>query len=215
VIYILYITIIRPIDERRRIRDEIVSGCIFIWVDLILGMWLGYAISRYGMLIVSALNVTYRWVEDYFLLESLEWLNHSPFGIKLNLHLTRKISDILSFIITKYREIVLYARVVEQPVCRLLAYFGIFGLTSQIMLAIDLLRLYTIHIAIIHRILAIQHHFLIEVIKSLWLLLTGQKRNILRRRFDTFDYDDKYDYNTSIPITLPLFHNRVTYYRFA
>ena len=59
------------------------------------------------------------------------------------------------------------------------------------MLVIDILRLISVHIAMIHRLLFILHYYLSEMILSLWLLFRGKKSNILRSRIDTCNYDRK------------------------
>ena len=53
----------------------------------------------------------------------------------------------------------------------------------------DLLRILSLHIAVIHRLLSFIHQLQLQAIYSLYLLYQGQKNNILRQRVDTCEYD--------------------------
>jgi hypothetical protein len=63
------------------------------------------------------------------------------------------------------------------------------GITIQLAAIIDVVRVLSFHVAVIHRILAIQHHLQLSLISSLWNLFRGKKHNILRKRVDTCYYD--------------------------
>ena len=141
-----------------------------------------------GMIIDELLSILH---SLQFLYDSLSWIKAGPLGIKLNHSLTRMMEKVLVLIIRKFASIVKLVEFVHFPVIRLIACFGFGGVTTQLMLAIDVLRLISVHIAIIHRILYILHWVLSELIKSLWLLFRGKKSNILRHRIDTNNYDSK------------------------
>ena len=90
------------------------------------------------------------------------------------------------------------------------------SLVSQLMLLLDMFRLVSVHIVLIHRVLTMLHSLLFRLIMSLWLLFRGppaytahncipsvlsshdpvssypgKKKNILRSRIDSCNYDRK------------------------
>jgi len=80
---------------------------------------------------------------------------------------------------------------IEYNVCWLILISWSLGGCSGILgLMIDCGRLLTLHISTVHRILASFHKIQIDTISSLWLLLRGKKRNMLRNeRIDSCPYD--------------------------
>ena len=59
------------------------------------------------------------------------------------------------------------------------------GFTFQLAMVVDLYRLLSVHIGLIHRALSLSHQLHLHCFGSLSLLFRGQKRNALRRRIDS------------------------------
>jgi len=124
------------------------------------------------------------------LIDALEWFNQSPGGVKLNPLITHKMGQVLTFACTTFGRALAYVCVsLHAPIIKLIACCGALGFTLQLVLVIDIIRVLTLHVAIIHRILALQHQFQLQLVYSLWHLFRGQKKNILRHRVDSCAYD--------------------------
>lgn len=180
-----------PSIRRIHILQEIQSSVVFIWVDLILGLIVGIVVNNHAGSIINLTEEKQQWFMEEFLKESLDWIKHDPLGFKLNPSLTHAMGSVLGLIIRKFAEFVKFGQFVHFPVVRLIACFGSFGLTTQLMLVIDFFRLASVHVAVIHRLLFLLYAALSKLITSLWLLFRGKKSNALRGRVDTSNYDRK------------------------
>ncbi|CAA6672191.1 unnamed protein product [Spirodela intermedia] len=70
-----------------------------------------------------------------------------------------------------------------------LAFSGmLLGATIPAALCIDLLKLATLHVTVLHRFISFLYSQQIWALTSLWRLFRGQKWNPLRLRLDSFDY---------------------------
>jgi hypothetical protein len=180
-----------PPIRRLLILQEIQSSVVFIWIDLILGIAVGIVVNNHVGSIITLSEGQQQWFMQEFLKESLDWIKHDPLGVKLNPSLTHAVGRVLGLIIRKFADFVKFGQFVHFPVVRLIACFGCFGLTTQLMLVIDFFRLASVHVAVIHRLLFLLYAALSQLLTSLWLLFRGKKSNALRGRVDTSNYDRK------------------------
>ena len=181
----------QPQHRRLALLQNIHSYVVFVWIDLMLGLILGTFMYYNAGAVIDFTALQHYWFTQKFLFDSLNWLKAGPAGVKLNYALTRMMEKVIGLIIKESAAVVKLIEFVHFPVIRLIACFGFSGLTTQLMLVLDVFRLITVHIAMIHRIMYFQNWVLSEMIKSLFLLFRGKKSNILRHRVDTIGYDSK------------------------
>lgn len=105
--------------------------------------------------------------------------------MKLNTVITQKFRALLVTLLKYFDIMVLATQSLHVSVVHLIACFGTFSFTVQLVLIVDIARMLTLHIALIHRALSYLHEFLLQCLNTLWLLFQGQKKNILRKRIDT------------------------------
>jgi phosphatidylinositol glycan class Q protein len=125
---------------------------------------------------------------------AIVWLESFPAGFKLNVPLTRNMGHQLLLLLDHWQSHVL------QPVLgsvdrRSLIVNGlamtslVFGSTTLVALLVDAVQVLTLHLTLIHLFFARVHKFQLYMLSSLWKLFRGKKRNPLRQRTDTMEYD--------------------------
>jgi len=168
---------------------EVCTFIALVLIDVALGSAAGYVIFSNVTQIVSFLTRTCKILEKKLLLDTLQWFNHSPGGIKLNPLITKKIGAFLSFIISHFGHFFAWSAPVHPALLKFIACCGGLGLSVQLDMAADIIRIFTFHIAIVHRVCALLHQYQLRLIYSLYQLFRGRKMNILRKRVDTCEYD--------------------------
>lgn len=164
---------------------DVHSYLCLLWLDMILGVLFGYIMYIHADEIVHYLQQECTWVQTRVIFDTLEWFNNSPGGVKLNTIITRKFGSLIIAAVKSYDVVMLATEPLHVAVIRLIACFGTFGFTVQLVLIVDISRMVTLHIALIHRALSYLHEFLLQCLHTLWLLFQGQKKNVLRKRIDT------------------------------
>lgn len=195
---------------KTKVYYHVQSIVAFVLVDMILGIIFGYLVYRHARQILLVITMFMSYFKHNILYAALEWFNHAPGGIKLNPFITKKIgASIVMFLEDSY-SIVLWGSyskieivfgkpvnyVIAEPdleiFVHLIEYLGCMGgigLSLELAFIADLLSLITMPITLLHILFAfiIKHHSMF--IYSLWLLFSGQKKNILRKRVDTCEYN--------------------------
>jgi hypothetical protein len=151
---------------------------MLVCIDVLLGAIVGFLMFRNAGKIVAVVSSVCHWMQYNLLTDAIEWFDHSPGGVKLNPKITHKMGRILLLILKNYGRLVAWSAPVYVSAVNLVACAGCLGLTTQLVLVIDLIRLLTLHIALIHRILAWMHQGQIYVIYSMWQLFQGKKVSI-------------------------------------
>ncbi|CAE6414358.1 unnamed protein product [Rhizoctonia solani] len=131
-------------------------------------------------------------IQQYFidqLRESLHWLDNWPIGLKLN-------TELSGFLCTSFSTSIDYWEHIFQettPYFPLLLYCigsaGALGTTMILSLASDLLSLLTLHTYVCYLLATTVFSRLLKLLGSLFNLFRGKRRNILRNRTDTWNYD--------------------------
>jgi hypothetical protein len=86
-----------------------------------------------------------------------------------------------------------------------LIFINFFGLTLFLSLSSDILYLFTSYLSIFYIISRRLYSILIEFFYSYWRLFMGRKKNILRNRIDTIEYDFKQNILGTLFFTILLF----------
>jgi phosphatidylinositol glycan class Q protein len=120
----------------------------------------------------------------------LVWLMNSPGGIKLNNELSVFLSDLFRWIIEFWRMSLIQSITAHYGlIIRIISFCSLFGASFGIAVFTDILSITTFHIYCFYVSSAKIYNTQLSVIRSLFRLFCGQKRNILRDRIDSNDYE--------------------------
>jgi hypothetical protein len=161
-------------------------------VDLLMGFSVCFVLSRFGRDFMTPFT-TMVGRHFHWLRMLLDWMENFPIGFKLNVKLTiamgkaaKACLNVQEVFLDRFFDLGTFFS--EAPF--LLWSFGLLaGGSGMLNLFCDVWRLTTLHLAV----LAQAFHFLFSVelfvLRSSWRLFRGKKRNILRQRTDTMNYD--------------------------
>lgn len=157
--------------------------------DVIIGMALGTWILENVDVVAHSLF----WACELFTVQvveqSLRWLMKWPAGFKLNNELASFTGDLFLGLIAIWRT-ALHACAPMFPVLvALVGYSGFAGASLTISIASDLLSIFTMHVYIFYATSAWLYNWQLNILVSLFHLFRGRKRNVLRKRIDSSDYD--------------------------
>ena len=178
-----------PVPIRQHIWTTVCEHSIETIIDTLVGVLLSCILYRN---IESAIRIyeTYStYYEKKWLLDSLDLFNQSPLGVKLNHVITENLGFVLKILLDLFGSLVKFHGGLLPYIFQLVTLAGGLGVTVQLSAIVDIIRVLTLHIAVIHRILGMLHNFQLRIVHSLWYLFQGQKINILRKRVDTCEYD--------------------------
>lgn len=141
-------------------------------------------------------------IEQQFLPEWLTWLESFPIGFKLNVALTRSIGqEIRSLVVLRQNilhAIAEKAGVIGSP---LLEFYSLpmqigsivattaLGGSVCLALLIDFVGLLTVHLTLLSEGFRFVYSTELYLLGTMWRLFRGKKKNILRQRTDTMEYD--------------------------
>eukprot|EP01032_Pedospumella_encystans_P013615 gene13615-15665_t len=174
-----------PCAMKQRLWLEVHALVLLIWVDVLLGVVFGYFVFTHAESIVQQAGEMCQQMQSTHIVETLQWFNHLPGGVKLNTTITQRMSSILTTAVLIFEQCLSATQPLHCVLLRFIACCGGFGCSVQLVMVVDLMRVLSAHIALIHRVLSYFHHFLLQSLHSLWLLFNGQKNNVLRKRIDT------------------------------
>ena len=183
-------------------------------VDVAIGILLGLLLVIY--ILGSDVSLSYRagfWIKSHYdlLLRALDWLERFPIGFKLNVRLTQSMGKGIRSLISLH-EWMLYG--LGSFVSKLIqknagfAIFGlgvVFGASGLIALLSDVIKLTFAHIFVLDFCFRQLYSNELYLLRALWRLFRGKKRNILRQRTDTMEYDSTQLLLGTILFTVALF----------
>uniref|UniRef100_A0A6S8U012 Uncharacterized protein n=1 Tax=Chaetoceros debilis TaxID=122233 RepID=A0A6S8U012_9STRA len=163
-------------------------------IDVTLGVLCGCQLLRKQIRDASISSISQLWTlsHEKLLQKNISWLETFPAGFKLNVPLTKVMGRAILWFTQTYEDF-LGGSFSGDAAHWLLGFLGIisivFGVRTMISFVHDLSKLATIHVYIVAR--AFRHMFQtqLSLFSSLWLLFRGKKKNILRQRSDTLEYD--------------------------
>jgi len=118
------------------------------------------------------------------------WLMNSPGGIKLNNELSMFFSELFTWMIEFWKTSLIDVVLPNlSTVFYILAFSSTFGATLTIAIFSDFLSIITFHIYCFYFASARIFNWQLGILTSLFHLFCGQKKNILRNRIDSNDYD--------------------------
>jgi hypothetical protein len=187
--------------------DRLVVASIDWGIGILLGLTLVFLISsgvasRYLSLLATS---------NYLLLyRALDWLERFPIGFKLNVRLTESMGNEIRSLIGVHEwcweRLTIYMGAHQSVAAAILFLVSsALGGSGLIALTCDVWRLSTLHLSLLafgfRRIFAMELYLL----SALWRLFRGKKRNVLRQRTDTMEYDSMQLLLGTIMFTIALF----------
>ncbi|WOK93092.1 hypothetical protein Cni_G01785 [Canna indica] len=165
----------------------------FMWsnilMDVIFGTILGILLLVNTEAICGCVFITAHQVTNDLLRSGCVWLMGVPARFKLNNELAEFIGMISLNAIQIFSTLWFFLGAFLQFYIQMLALLGIaFGLTVPLAVCIDMLKLVTLHIYVLHCLISCLYSKQIQALASLWRLFSGRKRNPLRQRLDSYDY---------------------------
>ncbi|EUC62225.1 N-acetylglucosaminyl transferase component Gpi1 [Rhizoctonia solani AG-3 Rhs1AP] len=182
----------RNVQDIARSTSRYINFFNCVWLianDVIIGTAFGGFICENN----DALADLGSWFIHYYFIEllreSLHWLDNWPIGLKLNTELSGFLCASFSTSIDYWE----YTFKMVTPYFPLALYCigstGILGTTMVLSLISDVLGILTFHTYICYLLATTVFSRLLKLIGSLFNLFRGKRRNILRNRTDTWNYD--------------------------
>ena len=161
-------------------------------LNIILGILVGFLLLHKTDDTLEYLQQVWRVCYEELVRENIQWLETFPAGFKLNVPLTQNMGREITMLIGVHDSIcdMLWSFVSKVFVVQAVGVASIvFGFTALVALLHDILVLTTLHIAIVSTCFRTMHRTELYLLASLWRLFRGRKKNILRHRTDTMEYD--------------------------
>lgn len=121
--------------------------------------------------------------------EMMLWLKGWPAGLKLNSELASFFGDLFLWLIDTWRGFLLNAQPHLPLLIRIIGLGGFLGASLSISLMSDLLSLLNFHLHVFYTAAARIYSWQLTILISLFHLFRGKKRNVLRDRIDSCDYE--------------------------
>ena len=157
--------------------------------DVIIGMAIGSYIIDNADLVAAQMDQLINTYSIEGLKRMITWLMGWPAGLKLNTELARFLGELFIWVIDYWNNCMLQLRPALPHVIRLIGFSSFAGASLPISMFSDLVSLLTIHIYSFYIASARIYHWQLTIIISLFHLFRGKKRNVLRNRIDSCDYD--------------------------
>jgi len=157
--------------------------------DVIIGIALGSFIFDNSGLVAGQLDTIFSEWSIEGLRRMIMWLMKWPGGLKLNTELAEFMGDLFLWVIDYWADCMTILRPHLPKLIQFIAISSFAGATMPISLFSDLASLFTLHIYSFYIASARIFHWQLSIIISLFHLFRGKKRNVLRNRIDSCDYD--------------------------
>ncbi|KAF2169591.1 hypothetical protein M409DRAFT_64678 [Zasmidium cellare ATCC 36951] len=157
--------------------------------DVIIGIALGSYIIENVDFVATRMDSIMSTYSIEGLQRTLTWLMDYPAGLKLNNELAQFLGDLFLWVIDYWNGCMSQLRPFLPFVIRLIGMSSFAGASLPISMFSDLLSLLTIHVYSFYIASARIYNWQLTIIISLFHLFRGKKRNVLRNRIDSCDYD--------------------------
>ncbi|QVM06589.1 phosphatidylinositol N-acetylglucosaminyltransferase subunit gpi1 [Coccidioides posadasii str. Silveira] len=157
--------------------------------DVIIGIALGSYLIDNADWVASQMNSILNGSTVEGLQQTISWLMDWPAGLKLNNELAAFLGDLFLWVIEHWASALVSLRPFLRHVVYMIGCSGFAGASMALAMFSDLLSLFTIHIYSFYTASARIFHWQLTIIISLFHLFRGRKRNVLRNRIDSCDYE--------------------------
>ncbi|KAI8929435.1 N-acetylglucosaminyl transferase component-domain-containing protein [Entophlyctis helioformis] len=163
-----------------------------VWLianDIIIGLAVGSMIIDYRFAIATFITTVLQTYTIQFIDSMVTWLMGWPAGLKLNGELNSFLGELFGWLIVSWSDIFSATAVYLPDILFVIGQSGMLGATMTLSMLSDLLMLATLHLQLFYTISAKIYFWQVTVIQSLFTLFRGKKRNALRNRVDSAEYD--------------------------
>ncbi|EPS35884.1 hypothetical protein H072_10675 [Dactylellina haptotyla CBS 200.50] len=157
--------------------------------DVIIGIALGTFLIENSTGVADWLDALLRSYTIDGLRETILWLRVKPAGLKLNKELAEFLGDLFLWVVDYWGGSMVSVRPHFAMLIWVIGFSSFAGATMPISIFSDLLSILTLHIYAFYIASARIYHWQLTTIISLFHLFRGKKRNVLRNRIDSCDYD--------------------------
>jgi phosphatidylinositol glycan class Q protein len=157
--------------------------------DIIMGIALGSYIMDNADLAAAKVDMIFSTWSIGGLRRMIIWLMGWPGGLKLNTELADFLGDLFLWVIDYWAGCISLLRPHLPLLIKLIAFSSFAGATMPMSMFLDLVSLLTLHIYSFYIASARIFHWQLTIMISLFHLFRGKKRNVLRNRIDSCDYD--------------------------
>ncbi|KAJ5795707.1 uncharacterized protein N7518_004247 [Penicillium psychrosexuale] len=157
--------------------------------DVIIGIALGSYIIDNANWVASQINTVLTGWTVEGLQRTISWLMDWPAGLKLNNELAAFLGDLFLWVIENWAACIANLQPYLPAVIYIVGCSSFAGASMPIALFSDLLSILTVHIYSFYIASARIFNWQLTIIISLFHLFRGKKRNVLRNRIDSCDYD--------------------------
>lgn len=157
--------------------------------DVIIGIAIGsYIIENAEAVSGLADRLLWSWSLEG-LKRMIAWLMVNPAGLKLNNELAVFLGDLFLWVIDYWAGCMATLQPYFPQVIRCLGFASFAGATMPLSMISDLVSFFTLHIHCFYIASARIYSWQLTIITSLFHLFRGKKRNVLRNRIDSCDYE--------------------------
>ncbi|KAF2427705.1 phosphatidylinositol N-acetylglucosaminyltransferase subunit GPI1 [Tothia fuscella] len=157
--------------------------------DVIIGIALGSYIIENATFVAAQVDKILTAYTIQGLQATIIWLMDWPAGLKLNTELATFLGDLFLWVIDYWAGCMAMLRPYLPGIIHFIGFSSFAGATMPISLFSDLVSLLTLHIYSFYVAAARIYNWQLTIIISLFHLFRGKKRNVLRNRIDSCDYD--------------------------
>jgi phosphatidylinositol glycan class Q protein len=157
--------------------------------DIIMGIALGSYIMDNSELAAEKVDMIFSTWSISGLRRMIIWLMGWPGGLKLNTELADFLGDLFLWVIDYWAGCITLLRPHLPLLIKVMSFSAFAGATMPISMFMDLVSLLTLHIYSFYIASARIFHWQLTIMISLFHLFRGKKRNVLRNRIDSCDYD--------------------------
>ncbi|KAL5002261.1 N-acetylglucosaminyl transferase component-domain-containing protein [Aspergillus recurvatus] len=157
--------------------------------DVIIGIALGsYIIDNANWVAYQINHILSGWTVEG-LQRTISWLMDWPAGLKLNNELAAFLGDLFLWVIENWAACIANLQPYLPHIIYVIGCASFAGASMPIALFSDLISILTVHIYSFYIASARIFNWQLTIIISLFHLFRGKKRNVLRNRIDSCDYD--------------------------
>lgn len=157
--------------------------------DIIIGIALGSYIIENADYVGAQVNHLVNAYAVEGLQRVITWLMGWPAGLKLNTELAKFLGDLFLWVIDYWASVMSQLQPALPHIIRFIGLSSFAGASLPISMFSDLVSLLTMHIYSFYIASARIYNWQLTIIISLFHLFRGKKRNVLRNRIDSCDYD--------------------------